>query len=402
MKILFISNRGLLPIVDGHTRRSFNILKMMSEDHDVSFISLYEAADEISKNNIDKLESMCSSVEFFKAPNKSLSIEMISRLLVSFLSFKPYILWRHFSYPLYSRAKILINSKGYDLVMLDNLPIAYCFVNNSFTPQVITDHDVSYMKCSRMAKQQKNILAKLFYYFESIKLKYFERKIIGKIDLCITVSESDKINLHRINKSANLFVIENGVDTDEFNIDNNHSVATNLLWIGGFSNISNKESIKHYIENIHRLVNSSNPEVKLDIIGGGDTEYVKKLSQHDDSINVLGYVEDIQSYAEKSGIFIAPITSGGGTKLKVIEAMAFGKAIVTTSIGCEGISGTDGKEYVVADTADEFAKAIIHLINNDDLRFQLGNNARKFVKKQYDWKIIKEKLDKVYSINHKL
>lgn len=397
MRILFVSNRGLLPIVDGHTRRSFNILKMIADRHDVGFISLYETNDEISHSNIKYLESICRSVEFYKAPSKKLGFELLARLLASLFSFKPYIIWRHYSRAFHKRVRHLTYSGQYDLVLLDNLPIAYCYAPNAMTPQVLTDHDVSYIKCSRMANQKDNYLAKLFYYLESIKLKHYEKKIIGLVNLCITVSESDKAELQKLNPKARLLVVENGVDVDEFNVDSTDSVSTELLWFGGFSNGPNKESMQYYIDKIHHLITKEIPAVRLEILGGGDTNWLSRITKNDSSLIVRGYVDDILPYAKKAGIFIAPITSGGGTKLKVIEAMAFGKAIVTTSIGCEGIEAENGKEYIIADTPIDFAKAVINLVHNDKLRREIGRNARKYIESKYDWRLINNKLSNVFN-----
>ena len=107
-----------------------------------------------------------------------------------------HIIWRHLSRRFYRRVTQLAKSNDFDLVWLDNLPIAYCYQKNLQIPQVLTDHDVSYVKCKRMSEQKSNILAKLFYAYEAFKLKYFERKTIGQVDLCIAVSEDDKASLN--------------------------------------------------------------------------------------------------------------------------------------------------------------------------------------------------------------
>ncbi|HEY9051913.1 MAG TPA: glycosyltransferase family 4 protein [Gammaproteobacteria bacterium] len=370
---------------------------MLADVHDVSFISLYETKEEISQQNINHLQSICKWVEFHRAPSKQPGLELFSRLIASIFSLKPYIIWRHYSRKFHKRVKDLINSNNFDLILLDNLPIAYCIVKDSKTPQMLTDHDVSYIKCSRMAEQKTNYLVKIFYYLEAIKLKYYEKEIIGQVSMCITVSESDKITLQGLNPGANLIVIENGVDIDEFNVDSTDSIPTELLWFGGFSNGPNKESMQYYIEKIHHLITKEIPSVRLEILGGGDTNWISKITKNDKSLNARGYVEDIMPYAKKAGIFISPITSGGGTKLKVIEAMAFGKAIVTTSIGCEGIEGENGKEYLIADTPIDFAKAVINLAQNEDLRNKIGKNARKHIENKYDWRLINNKLSSVFN-----
>jgi len=396
LKILFLSNRGLLPIKDGHTRRSFNILKGMAKVHRVHYLSLYEQSEGIDPINIGHLESICEKVEFYPAPLKSISIQMISRIVRSLFSLDPYSLWRHYSTPFSRRVSELVLVNKYDIVHCDILPLAYTVRRINGVMRTITDHDVSYLKCESMGKKSDRMILKLFLNVESVKLKRLESTIFKQVDYGVVVSEHDKNILEKLCPEGRFIVIENGVDVAVFQPDNSMIEPEKLIWLGGFDHYPNEQGINYFIEEIYPDIKKKLPTVKLDIVGGGVKEKLLRMTHDDPSINVMGYVDDPLPIMQKAAVFVVPILSGGGTRLKVLEAMSAGKAIVTTSIGCEGIEGSDGKHFIIADTPDSFADSVTNVLNDAHLRKQLGGNARQLAKEKYDWNIIVKKLNEFY------
>ena len=138
------------------------------------------------------------------------------------------------------------------------------------------------------------------------------------------------------------------------------------------------------------------PKVKFVIVGRNATMQIRRLVSAEKSIKLLGYVQNPVPFIQKATVFVVPIRSGGGTRLKVLEAMSTGKAVVTTKLGCEGIPGKDGVHFVIADEANEFSDAIMKLVRNPGLRNRIGKNARQFVVDRYDWKKITKKLNTAY------
>ena len=396
LKILFLSNRGLLPIKDGHTRRSYNILKGLSEKNQVYFLSLYETPEEIDTVNINEIEKYCYKVELIAAPSKNISAPMLVRLFRSMFSMEAYTIWRHYSPSFLKRVNALISSGEFDLVHCDILPLAYAIRNRSDIFRTITDHDVSYLKCLRMGKESKNPFLKFFLYLESWKLKRLESEIFKQVNLGIVVSELDKEILQKLCPVGKFVVIENGVETIKFTPDYQNNEQNKLVWLGGFDHYPNRQGIYYFLEEIYPKIKQKMPDTRFDIIGGGITEKLKYLANADSSINLIGYVDDPLPYIQRASIFVVPILSGGGTRLKVLEAMSTGKAIVSTSIGCEGINGTNGKHYILADDAKAFAEAVLSLLNDKKQIINLGMNARKIVEKNYDYNEICHKLNILY------
>ncbi len=240
---------------------------------------------------------------------------------------------------------------------------------------------------------------KSFLYLEAQKIKRLERDIFRLVDLGIVVSELDKNALQDLCPEGKFLVVENGVELERFTPSNEPEIQNKLLWLGGFGHFPNKQGIRYFLDKIYPLVKKEVPEVCIDIVGGGVTEDLVRLSLADSSINFTGFVDDPLPYLHEAMVFVAPILSGGGTKLKVLEAMAAGKAIVCTSIGCEGIGGVDMKHYIVRDEAKDFADAIVSLLNHEDLRTSIQVNARNLAISKYDFKHICEKLNTYYSDN---
>jgi len=396
LKILFLTNRSPYPIKDGQTRRTYNILKGLASRHEVHLLSLCETPSEAEIENVEHLKGFCQQVKLVPAPPKTLSLAMVTRLLRSLLSSDPYTIWRHYSREYARQVRIWVSATSFDVVHCDILPMVYCVRGLRGLFRTLTDHDVSYLKTKRLAEQIRNPPLKLFLYFEAMKLKRLESRIFSELDLGVVVSELDRQHFKRLCPGGRFAVVKNGVDVRAFVQDPNVVEPNALAWVGGFHHSPNDEAVKYFIEEIYPSIRQVRAEVILYIVGGGVPNWLNDLAKGDSSIILTGYVDDPLPYIQRAAVFVAPILSGGGTKLKVLEAMAVGKAIVSTSIGVEGIEGEDQEHFMVADNPEVFSSRVVSLLNDHDLRERLGANARKRAMEQYDWEAIQETMSKLY------
>jgi len=383
-KVLFLTNRNPYPVVDGQSRRTYNILKGLALDFDVYLLALYELHEEADIRNSNLL-TLCSGVEFYPCPPKHVSLP-IARLVRSLFSKYPYTVWRHWSKEYHKRVYELLAEQKFDLIHCDCLPLAPVVrdVHNILT--VLTDHDVSYLKSQRMAQQSKNWFQKCFLYYEAIKVKLFEQNIFKSVDLAITVSEFDQKILQELSPEARLEVVENGVDTQEFSATISKTEANSLLWFGGFGHYPNYEAMDYFLNDIYYRIKEKIKDVKLVVVGGGVPPALKQFAENDSSIKFLGFVEDPVPYLAVASVLICPILSGSGTRLKILEAMAMEKAIVSTGVGVEGIEGKNGEHFIVSDTPQEFADSVVAVLQSKTLEKELGRSARILVEERYDWK----------------
>lgn len=396
LKILFITNRNPYPVRDGHTCRTYNVLKGLAKKYEIYLLSLYETREEVSAKNINHLKTFCKNIELQPAPSKNFSFPMIFRLLRSIFSTSPYTIWRHYSKSYSKRIHELTNRIRFDLIHCDTLSLCYAIRKPVSSLRILTAHDVNHLKTLRIAKRTRNFLLKLFLYFEAYKLKNLESDIFKELDLVITVSEFDKKILEKVCPKGRFEIVENGVDTSMF-VPANNNVATNmLLWLGGCQYYPNREAISYFLRRIYPLIKKEVVNIEFFLVGGSKIKKLKKSISRDLSIKMVGHVDNPLAYLQKANVFVVPILSGSGTRIKILEAMATGKAIVTTSIGCEGISGVNNVHYLVADTSEKFANSIISLLRDTALRQYLGDNARRLTKEKYDWEKIHKTMNHIY------
>jgi polysaccharide biosynthesis protein PslH len=359
-------------------------------------LSLYEADQEIDFKYINELEDLCSKLELFRIPPKKGSPAMLARFIRSVFSPAPYTVWRHYSREFSNRVKQLIETDQFHLVHCDMLSLSYAVQDRDGIKTTITDHDVSYLKCFRMAKGYANPLLRALLYLEAYKLKRLESKVFGQVDFGVAVSNTDKAHLQRLCPTASFEVIENGVDTDAFMPGTVRVDDNSLLWVGGFDQYPNREGIYYFLDAIYPLIKQCVRSVHLTIVGGNVTTKLRNVAAKDPSIDMTGYVDDLLPYLHRASAFIAPILIGSGTRLKLLEAMAAGKAIVATSIGCEGIEGINKVHFLIADSAKQFAAEVANVITDRRLSAYLGDNARALAVEKYDWKRIGERMDRIY------
>lgn len=396
LKILFLTNRSPYPIKDGQSRRTYNILKGLARRHDVYLLSLYESAEEIAPESISHLKSFCEKIEMLPAPRKSLSLGMLVRLLRSLFSRDPYSVWRHYSSAYVERIRMRLETTSFDVVHCDILPLAYCIRGLHSPVRTLTDHDVSFLKTKRLAGQSRNPALKLFLYLEALKLRRLESRIFSKLDIGIAVSELDRQHLERLCPGGHFVVVGNGVDVQAFVPDSDAIEPNALVWVGGFHHSPNCEAVRFLLKEIYPRIKQEKSETKLYVVGGGAPDWLRRLATVDPSIVLTGYVDDPLPYIQRAAVLVAPMLSGGGTKLKVLEAMAVGKAVVSTSIGVEGIEGKDQQHFMVADSPQAFSHRVVSLLNDRALRERLGASARKRVSEKYDWDAICEGISGIY------
>jgi glycosyltransferase involved in cell wall biosynthesis len=225
------------------------------------------------------------------------------------------------------------------------------------------------------------------------KYKKLEIEAIKNSDLVLCCSEIDKEFFIKYNK--NVHVIPNGVSIDDFKVSRTEE-NNSILFVGGVEYPPNEDAVRFYLNDIHPIVKREIPNVKFYLIGA-DKNWSKKNRFEDPSILSLGYVDDINQYLEKASIGICPLRYGSGTRLKILTYLAAGLPVVSTRKGAEGVNYTNKKDLVLVDQPEKFAAEIINLLKNKSVAMKLGQDGHDFVKNNYDWKIIKNKLIEIYN-----
>lgn len=300
----------------------------------------------------------------------------------------------------------VIKNNKFDIIdsrhMVEAAPLIAACSETSFKGlKIFSLHNVDHLNFSRSIDLYKNPLIRFSRKRVATKFKEHELDMISKFDHLIVVSNTDKeIYLSEGIPEDKIDVIPNGVDCNYFNQSEfNNNIALNhpnILFMGILSYKPNEIAISKYLQHIHPIVKKQMPSITFYIIGKNCPEWLNERSKNDDSIKIIGFVEDVRPYIYNANVCIAPLTAGSGTRLKILEYMSMGKPVVSTTIGAEGIDVDDTTNILLADNWNKFTHKIIELLNNEHFAEQIGANGRKLVEKKYDWKSIVEKQKKVY------
>lgn len=257
---------------------------------------------------------------------------------------------------------------------------------------VLDAHNVDFIRFSDSYKQYSliNKIADIVYL---PIFKKMEVSALRKVTHILACSEEDKRIFSKFVNKEKITVIPNGVDTSFFRPNYKNYTPKTIIFMGLLSYPPNEDALTFYISSVHKQVLRKFSDYRLLIIGKGLTAKIKRLIDKSENISYQGFVSDVREYIGKSEVCICPIKQGSGTRLKILEYMAMGKPVVSTTKGCEGLEVQKDNNILIADTAQEFAESIITLLSNSHKAKEIGLNGRKLVVEKYDWEKIGKKLE---------
>ena len=265
----------------------------------------------------------------------------------------------------------IITDKNIDLIFCDSVYNAANIESNSIR-KILNEHNVESVILSRANNLKENKVLKFLDSIELEKMRRFEEETWKRFDRCFVCSDIDQSEIRRRTGKQDVDVIPNGMDMAAYQVDYAREQANCLTYTGQMGWGPNVDAALYFVKEIYPLIKSALPDVRFNIVGSSPAESVKALAGADPSVNVTGYVENVRPYIYESRVFVVPLRIGGGTRLKILEAMAMGKAVVSTSVGCEGLDVTDGENILVADDPADFARKSRRL--NEE--FGAGEDAR--------------------------
>jgi glycosyltransferase involved in cell wall biosynthesis len=348
------------------------------------------------KGVIPSIDKFCQSVDVFPIRSNLRDPLFHFDLLKNLISPYPYIVQRYLNKAALYRMQEIIRQHDIEAVHLDMLHLSRYQEAFNYLPVVLTNHNVESLRVQRLRDVEKNPLKLLYLNLQYKKLRDYESKICPVVSRCIVVSGEDKRILQEMCGSKNFEVVPNGVDTEYFRMDQTNSDTDGLVWVGSMSDQYNRDAVNYFMKDIFPLIKSALPNCKMVFVGKSPPEEILWQQQHYDDVITPGYVEDIRPYVSGASVFIAPMRSGSGTKLKVLNAMAQGKPVVTTSVGAEGIEAEPDEEIVVADIPKEFAEKTVYLLRHPNVARRIGLRGRNVVEEKYAWNVIENKLKQIY------
>jgi polysaccharide biosynthesis protein PslH len=403
MNILLVSSYLPYPLFSGGHIRLYNLIKELSDKHKITLIC--EKRDYQGDEEILEIKKFCKKI--IAVPRKKQW--SMKNVLKTGLSLSPFLITGHTSLKMRKEIERELNENQFDLIHVET---SYVMQNipNTNIPLVLVEHNVEYLVYKRFADKAPLPL-KPFLYVDVLKLKYWEEKMWKRAFKLVAVSEMEKKIMSEIRKDVNL--VPNGVDIDKFKVlkseirpfgfaqGENPKSEIRILFIGEFKWVQNRDAIEWIIKGIwpklreEFIPSMTDKGIKLWVVGRKIPDSIKELTTDKSVIFDENSPDKTEEIYQKSDIVLIPIRVGGGTSYKILEGMASGVPVVTTSLG-NALGAKENSEIVIANTSEEFVAKIKKLLEDKEFYATISRNARKLIEEKFNWEKIAEDLDSVY------
>lgn len=376
------------PLVSGGQIRTYNLLKNLCNKHEITLLSFIR--DDEEKKYLPELKKYAKNVYVFK----KIKPFSVTNILKSGFTSYPALMTMYLSNDVKKLIAEIIKKEKFDLIHAETFYVMSNISSNVNIPKLLVEQTIEYRVYQSYVSSISNFLLKKLLSVDVAKIKKWETYYWRVADKVIAMSEKDKEVMKMEIRSRDIDVVPNGVDTESFfNIKKTEIKRKTVLFIGNFKWIQNKEAIIYLREKVWPLILKGMPEAKLWIVGKNPSREV--LEMKCESIEIES-VDDIKLAFANSSVLLAPMLSGGGTRYKILEAMASGTPVVSTTLGVEGLDVENNKHVFLGDSPEELAKLTLEILNNPRVADNVIVNARKLIESEYNWQKIATKLNAIY------
>ena len=399
MNVLWLKSDYIDPPDTGGKIRTYNLLRELGKSCNVTYVSLNNSPRQQEETNGVSWATRIKSV--FRPEERKAGFGFYGRILARMVSPKPYIVQKYLSneirdyqQQLFPTASGVPQWDGETVVICDFLEMTGNVVWSLPGPKILFQHNVESVIWQRYHENETNRLKKSYFWFEAQRLKRYESNVCNRFDLVLAVSSKDKEVLQQqLGVTVPIEVIETGVDVEFFTPPSDASPSVGrLLFLGSLDWMPNIDGLLWFAEEIYPRVKESYPHVALDVVGRRPTRAIEALAEVDSSIRVYADVPDVRPYLASADVFVVPLRIGSGTRLKIFEAMAMRRAVVSTVVGAEGLPVQDGKHLMLADSATHFAEMVNLMLSDAALKQFVANEGYDLVRQDYSWQNVSRKL----------
>jgi glycosyltransferase involved in cell wall biosynthesis len=388
LKIVVVSTQFPYPPRSGYPTRVYQLVRQLVARHDVTLLSLARADQREQARELQKT----LSVRVVEHDGVSVGSRRRAQA-ASLASSRPFSCREVYSRAMQRAINDVCTVGGVDVVQLESSQLCtYAFPRHARI--VLDEHDIVYELLHRMSEGERAALRRGFNRIEHSRFRRFEQRCWERVDGCVVTSDRELpiVQPHRAGKP--LAVVPNGVDVEYFRPAGAPVVPFTVLFNGILTSRPNVDAAYHLVEEIWPLVQERCPDARLTLVGRASAATVRGLSRP--GVVLTGEVPDVRPYLGQAAVVAVPIRMGGGTRLKVVEGLAMGKALVSTSVGCEGIAVRDNEQLLIRDGARAFASGVLALFENPGLAGDLGWAGRRVIEQEYSWDLAGERLEALY------
>jgi sugar transferase (PEP-CTERM/EpsH1 system associated) len=389
MNILWLNAGSLLPLDKGGKLRTWHLMRHLAARHEITYVSFAEPTQSVDDR--EGMRAVCAHLQTIPRTDPAKGTARFyldaARYVIDPV---PYAVAKYRSPAFKAALEQILNARRFDAIVCDFLPPVVNLPARLPCPAILFTHNVEAEIWRRHAESARNPAARFLLTQQWRRMLRFERKALARFDLVLAVSDTDRQTFDRLYPGAlrvPAHIVHTGVDTAYFVPMSTPVRRAHLTFTGSMDWRPNEDAMTYFVREILPHITRIEPGTTLSIIGRAPTPAVRRLA-NEAGIEVTGRVDDVRPHVAAGSVYVVPLRIGGGTRLKIFEAMAMGKAVVSTTVGAEGLPVTSGQNVVIADEPAHFARAVINLIRDADARARIETAARRLVIERYDWSAV--------------
>ncbi len=393
---MFLSQTLPYPPHGGVEARTFNILRLLAEEFDITALCFYRRRGAV-QGRIEEATRALSAfgrIEAFEIPQEWSTRRLVADHLRSILSGRVYTVGAYESRAFRSRLEALLATQSFDLVHLDSMDLSGYLPLLLGMPVVCTHHNVESQLLTRRASVTRPALSAAYLRHQARLMAREEARIAPQVRLNVAVSQADAAYFEALKPPPKVQVVPNGVDVTEF-LPGPSTERDLIAFLGGTSWFPNLDAMEWFCTNVLPIIRAKGADPRVVWVGKARPEEIDRFRRRH-RVTLTGYVTDVRPHIQPATVFVVPLRFGGGTRLKILDAWAMGKAVVSTAVGCEGLETRDGENIIIRDMPEAFAEAVLSLLADPGRVAALGRSARATAERLYSWKVIGVGLTSAY------
>lgn len=387
MKILMLTPYLPYPPSSGGQVRSYNLLKQLGGKHDITLFAFIR--EEGEKRYIPELEKYCRKVRVFKRRRAWSPVNIFLAGVTPY----PFLVSIYRSPNLAQAIAQEIQSENYGLIHAETFYVMPNIPKTSL-PTVLVEQTIEYAVYKHYVEESAPKLLRPLLWADVQKIKYWEKHFWYRAEKVVAMSETDKKSILQLAPMLDVDIVPNGVDVEWFSAKKRKKTNATVLYVGYFKWLQNREAVEFLVNKVWPKIKKKIKDANLWVVGRGMGKEIKAFEG--DNVRVNENIEDIRDVYNNADVLVAPIKGPGGTRLKILEAMASGIPVVTTPVGIEGLRVVDGKQALIRRSAEELAAAAIKILKDKKYAQKLGESGHKLVAKYYSWERSAQILDRIY------
>ncbi|MBK8870493.1 MAG: glycosyltransferase [Elusimicrobia bacterium] len=385
LNILFVTDS--IPFLDngGAEARYFNLIRRISQKHNVWLISLNRSPGSLA--HLAEIKKHCVVVEAIPWRRPFFLSYFFLVLARTIFRLEPPVNSYYSMKKMRSKINSFLKRQPIDIVQIEHsfmAPYVDAIPAEVGCKKVLTVHNVGELLFRRMFSIERRPFRKIEYWFDWILSRRWESQLCNKFDQCFTISTFDEKVIQERNPRLSVVTVPNGVDPGShfpFPMDPD---STDILMVGNLAYTPNRDAALYFVRTIFPLIQGKKKKACLTIVGDNPPRELLKLARNR-GVKITGHVPTILPYYKSSALLAVPLRAGSGVRGKIVESMALGRPVVSTSLGCEGLDVIHGKTILIGDSPGDFADCVIRLLNGCKLRQEIAKNARTLVENFHNW-----------------